>query len=191
MGIDILDHLFYISDNHYGHSYSSVSIIQKGTYYHRYWLALNIDSNTYLVPMNKIAILSLLVIPTLVLSGCTQPAASPPAPVTQEQPSSTPETTAIAPDGEVQVINLEAGSFYYKPDSLKFKKGQKVRLVISSVSMMHDFNIDELNVRSPIIKSGDTGTVEFVASQVGTFQYYCSVGQHRQNGQMGTLTIEE
>jgi nitrosocyanin len=94
-------------------------------------------------------------------------------------------------DKDVTVIEVEAGSFYYKPNAITVKKGQKVKIVMHSVSMMHDFNIDELNVKMPIIKNGDTGTIEFTPDQVGTFEYYCSVGQHRKMGQIGTLTVEE
>jgi heme/copper-type cytochrome/quinol oxidase subunit 2 len=56
--------------------------------------------------------------------------------------------------------------------------------------MMHDFNIDELNVHMDIVKAGNIGTVEFAADQVGSFEYYCSVEQHRANGQVGTLIVE-
>ena len=92
---------------------------------------------------------------------------------------------------QLKTIDIEAGSFYYKPNVITLKKGEKVKIVLHSVSMMHDFNIDELAVKLPIVKNGDTGSVEFTASQVGTFEYYCSVGQHRKMGQVGKLAIIE
>jgi len=92
---------------------------------------------------------------------------------------------------EVTTIDLEAGSFYYKPTEIRVKKGEKIKIVMKSVDMMHDFNIDELGVKIPITKSGETATVEFTADQVGEFEYYCSVGQHRANGQVGTIIVEE
>ena len=55
--------------------------------------------------------------------------------------------------------------------------------------MMHDFNIDELGVKVPITPSGSSSTVEFTASKVGEFQFYCSVGNHRAMGQVGTLIV--
>lgn len=91
---------------------------------------------------------------------------------------------------QVKEIKVEAGSFYYKPNTMTVKKGEKVRIVMNAVSMMHDFNIAELNVKMPIVKNGDTGTVEFTPDKVGTFEYYCSVGQHRANGQVGKITVE-
>lgn len=92
---------------------------------------------------------------------------------------------------QARTINLEAGSFYYKPSEIRVKKGEKVTLIMKSMDMMHDFNIDELQVKIPVTKAGSSATVEFTADTVGTFQYYCSVGQHRQNGQVGTLIVEE
>lgn len=101
------------------------------------------------------------------------------------------EQSAVGTSEEaVQIIEVEAGSFYYKPNEIRVKQGDKVRIVMSSVSMMHDFVIDELGVKMPVVQNGDTGTVEFTVDEKGTFEYYCSVGQHRAQGQVGTLIVE-
>lgn len=100
----------------------------------------------------------------------------------------TMDTSSTATD--VKVFNVEAGFPYFKPNLITVKKGDTVRIVMNSVDMQHDFVIDELNVRMPITKSGETNTVEFVADQTGSFEFYCSVGQHRQNGQYGTLVVQ-
>ncbi len=100
-------------------------------------------------------------------------------------------TDTTATEGDVQIISVEAGAFYYKPDTITVKKGQKVKIEMKSADMMHDFIIDELEVKMPITQSGDTGVVEFTADTVGSFEYYCSVGQHKANGQVGTLIVEE
>ena len=100
------------------------------------------------------------------------------------------QSAAGTSEEAVQIIEVEAGSFYYKPNEIRVKQGDKVKIVMNSVSMMHDFNIDELGVTLPIVKNGETGTVEFVADQKGSFEYYCSVGQHRAQGQVGTLIVE-
>ena len=109
------------------------------------------------------------------------------SPVTNPQPVTTPTVS----DTNLKTIDLEAGSFYYKPNQITLKKGEKVKIVLHAVSMMHDFNIDELNIKLPVTKNGETGSVEFTADKVGTFEYYCSVGQHRKLGQVGKLTVTE
>lgn len=98
--------------------------------------------------------------------------------------------TSEAETAEVKTINMEAGAFYYLPAEIKVKKGEKVKIVFTSKDMMHDFNVDELNIKSPIVKSGQTAEFEFTADKVGTFEYYCSVGQHKAQGQIGKLIVE-
>lgn len=93
-------------------------------------------------------------------------------------------------NSEVREIEVEGGSFYFKPNEIKVKRGEKVKIVFKSVSMMHDFVVEELNIRVPITKSGNTSTIEFVAEKIGEFEYYCSVGSHREMGQVGKLIVE-
>jgi nitrite reductase (NO-forming) len=57
--------------------------------------------------------------------------------------------------------------------------------------MSHDFVIDELGVQSDKVNNGETATVQFVADKVGTFEYYCSVGNHRAMGMVGKLIVTE
>lgn len=89
------------------------------------------------------------------------------------------------------VIAVEGGSFYYKPNVIRVKLGETVKIELSAVSMQHDFVIDELNVKSAVIPSGQKTVVEFVADTVGEFVFYCSVGKHREQGMVGTLIIEK
>lgn len=123
----------------------------------------------------------------------------------EEQPTNTGEEIAVEStvqglsdtteeelqsESQVQTIAVEGGSFYYNPNTITVKKGQRVKIELTSKDMMHDFVIDELNVRIPVTNAGETSTIEFTADQEGTYEYYCSVGQHRANGQKGTLIVE-
>ncbi len=100
-----------------------------------------------------------------------------------------PITSAMVSSDTI-TVNVEAGAFYYKPTAMTVKKGQKVKIVMKSADMMHDFIIDELGVKLPITKSGETNSVDFTPDKTGTFEYYCSVGQHRAKGQVGKITVE-
>lgn len=113
-----------------------------------------------------------------------------PAMTTQISPAVQGAEDTSPSDDAVTTITLEAGAFYFKPDEIRIKKGEKVKIVMNSMDMMHDFVIDELGVKLPVTKSGETNEVEFVAEKTGTFEYYCSVGQHRSRGQVGTLIVE-
>lgn len=110
------------------------------------------------------------------------------------QTATTPEVEGVSDsasaEGDVQIVSVEAGSFYYKPNIIRVKVGQTVKIEMTSMDMMHDFNIDELGVKIPVTKSGSTASVEFTAQKAGEYEFYCSVGEHRQNGQVGTLIVE-
>ncbi len=109
-------------------------------------------------------------------------------PISTDTQTSTPEAEITPTD--FQVITVEGGSYYYKPNEIRVKKGQKIKLTLKSVDMMHDFNIDALAVHVPVTKAGSTTTVEFTANTVGEFEYYCSVANHKKMGQIGKLIVE-
>ncbi len=112
-------------------------------------------------------------------------------PATESIASPTPTSTTAPTDVVNGAIAIEAGSFYYKPNLIRVKKGVKVKLTLNAVSMVHNFNIDELGVKGPNTQMGTSSTVEFTADKVGEFEFYCSVGQHRANGQVGKLIVTE
>ncbi len=134
----------------------------------------------------------------LVLSACS-PAAKTPivAPTKQPAKEATTVQSPVAVNSVVastsaneQNITIEAGAFYYKPNVINAKVGQKITILFDSKDMMHDFNIDELSVKGPMVKGGATDTFSFTPDKKGTFEFYCSIGQHRANGQVGTIVIE-
>ena len=74
---------------------------------------------------------------------------------------------------------------------IKVKQGDKVRIEYSSTEGFHDWRVDEFNAATEKVKPENGMTaVEFIADQKGTFEYYCSVGQHRANGMKGNLIVE-
>lgn len=159
-------------------------------------------SNQMMVIGGVIAIVAIVgVIFFATRSGNTKTAMASPSPQIASKESEnlamtdTPQVEGTSSDNTVVIdktarqITVDAGSFYYKPNSITVKKGEKIQIIMKSVDMMHDFNIDELNVHLPITKSGQTNTVVFTADTVGKFEYYCSVGQHRKNGQVGTIVV--
>ena len=103
-----------------------------------------------------------------------------------EEQSSAEAMTATTP-----TITIEGGAFYFKPNQIKVKKGDKVAIEFKNSDGNHDFTIDEFNVKTKTISSGETAKVEFTASKTGSFEFYCSIGNHRQMGMKGTLLVVE
>ena len=91
----------------------------------------------------------------------------------------------------VREITVEGGKFYFKPATITARKGETVRVTFKNADGMHDWNIDECKVATKVIQAGQEETIEFVADKIGTFEYYCSVGNHRAMGMKGTFTVTE
>lgn len=108
------------------------------------------------------------------------------------QPTNPPAATATESPAAMKenTIAVEGGMFYFKPNEIRVKKGEKVKIVFTNKEGMHDFVIDELNVRSDRIQAGTSTQIEFTPDKIGSFEFYCSVGNHRQMGMKGTLIVE-
>lgn len=92
--------------------------------------------------------------------------------------------------GQVQTFNIEGRPFEYNVKEIRVKKGATVRVNFASVEGLHNWSVDEFDVRTQQLPTGQSDTVEFVADKAGTFEYYCSVGNHRQMGMVGNLIVE-
>jgi plastocyanin len=92
--------------------------------------------------------------------------------------------------GETKTFEVHAGNFKFSLDEIRVKKGDRVKIVFTNDEGFHDWVIDEFNARTQRLQAVATETVEFVANKSGTFEYYCSVGQHRQFGMRGNLIVE-
>jgi len=92
---------------------------------------------------------------------------------------------------EVKTINLTGANFAFSQDEIRVKKGDKVKIVFTSTDGFHDWVVDEFNAATNRVNTGEKTSVEFVADKAGTFEYYCSVGRHREMGMKGNLIVEE
>lgn len=149
--------------------------------------------------MNKtILIIGALVIVALggffILSGGEDESATvTPTPTPASVPTETPEGTATTPPssmGVVKEFSVTGTPFRFSLAEMKVNKGDTVRIVFKNEAGFHDWKIDEFNAATKQLKAGEQETIEFVANKTGSFEYYCSVGTHRQMGMKGKLIVE-
>jgi len=108
----------------------------------------------------------------------------------------TDEEAAMMEEGgammhETKVFDVEGANFAFSQTEIRVKKGDTVRINYTSTDGFHDFVMDEFGAATERVNTGGSTYVEFVADQAGTFEYYCSVGSHRQLGMVGNLIVEE
>ncbi|MDP3963985.1 MAG: dienelactone hydrolase family protein [bacterium] len=73
---------------------------------------------------------------------------------------------------------------------IRVKRGDAVRIHVTNTRGMHDFTLDEYAIyeETPLDKEV---VITFTADKAGEFIYYCSMPNHRDLGQWGTLVVEE
>jgi len=101
------------------------------------------------------------------------------------------ETSSDTSD-ESNVVEIEVSgrNFSFTPSEIRVSEGDTVRIIFTSESGLHDWTLDEFGAATARVNGGETTSVEFVANRTGTFEYYCSVGTHRQLGMVGTFIVE-
>ncbi len=109
-------------------------------------------------------------------------------PITNVLGARTPNQAAKSPDAREIVV--EGENYQFTPETITVKKGEKIRIVFKSTDGIHDFRVDELNIATATVRSGQEDFVEFTPDKTGTFKYYCSVGNHRAMGMEGTMIVE-
>jgi cytochrome c oxidase subunit 2 len=84
---------------------------------------------------------------------------------------SLPDSRASA--GQVREFKITAKKYSYEPDRFEVDQGDHVRLIVTSTDADHGIAIKPLKIKQTVPK-GETGTIEFDATQAGTFDIGCA-----------------
>lgn len=145
---------------------------------------------------NKFALLAAITILTLALVGCNQAKVTPetanntPAPGTEPGTVEEPAVNNTTQDSQAVVFNLTGKNFAFSQTEIRVKEGDTVTIKFSSTEGYHDWMLDEFDAKTERVQAGDSAEVTFVAGKAGTYEYYCSVGNHRAQGMVGKLIVE-
>lgn len=148
--------------------------------------------------MNKNTTITIVVIIALILVGgliyamtmSSEDTTAIPNTTTSPSSDTTNSPAAGTSTGEVKSFTVTSSSFKFSPTEIRVKEGDRVKVTLNNTNGFHDFVVDEFNARTRQINGAGTDTVEFVANKKGTFEYYCSVGNHRQMGMVGKIVVE-
>ncbi len=78
-------------------------------------------------------------------------------------------------------IAITAADISLDVTRIEAKVGQMVNITMTNKGVLeHNFNIDDLGVKQPSLKPGDTGKFSFSATKPGTYNYYCGIAGHEQ-----------
>jgi heme/copper-type cytochrome/quinol oxidase subunit 2 len=71
-------------------------------------------------------------------------------------------------------FEVTASRFKFEPEVLQVTEGDRVSVVVRSGDTTHGFAIKKLKVKAAVPKDGSPITVEFVATEPGTYDITCS-----------------
>lgn len=98
-----------------------------------------------------------------------------PLPGEKKQPEQKTEDKNKGPEAAtVKEFKITANNFAFDPATITVKKGDKVKLIVTSADVDHGMAIKEYNINTKVNK-GKTETIEFTADKAGEFEIYCSV----------------
>lgn len=92
------------------------------------------------------------------------------------QPSQEPPLPQVPPAqaSQVREINVEMRQFEFSPPTITIDKGDRVKLIITSLDVAHGFSLPDFNIETGPVSPGNTVIKEFTANKVGSFTFKCS-----------------
>lgn len=120
---------------------------------------------------------------------------SSPTPIPQSQilpteiPARTNEGTSSGTTGTKE-FTVTGSGFKFSPSTLTVNKGDKVKITFVNSGGTHNFILDQFGVKTKTLGTGQQETVEFTADKAGSFEYYCSVANHKAMGMKGMLVVK-
>jgi plastocyanin len=100
------------------------------------------------------------------------------------------QNTAININNSAKEFTVDSYSFGYSLKEIRVNEGDTVTINLTNSAGLHDLVIDEFNVATEKIRQGENDSVTFVATKAGSYEFYCSVGNHRAQGMVGKLIVE-
>jgi len=136
-------------------------------------------------------LLTLAFVLTFTLAACSGAAAS--------------STTSTDP----KTVTLTMNEFQFQPAEITVNVGQPVKLVLkNNGTVLHDFVSTDAMVEvmaehgamhdmggmetamHAAIEAGQQSTLEFKATQAGTYTFYCTIAGHKEAGMTGKLIVK-
>jgi plastocyanin len=108
------------------------------------------------------------------------------------------EVTAKTDASGVQIVEVEAHSFYFKPSRIVVQAGKPVEMTIKFKSFFtpHNMTCEYADAGITIDKSAGfmsfkkTKGVRFTPTKPGEYAFHCGVDSHMMKGMKGTLVVQ-
>jgi nitrite reductase (NO-forming) len=89
-------------------------------------------------------------------------------------------------------VNVTLKSYSITPNVINADPGETLRVKVTNSDSTHDFVVPELNAATRLLGAGESQIIEITipTNAAGkTYEYYCSVSNHRSMGMTGTIKV--
>ncbi len=87
-------------------------------------------------------------------------------------------------------FDITGKNFSFSQDKIEVYEGDTVTINFESTEWFHDWWVDEFDAWTSKVSAGWKTSVTFVADKAWSFEFYCSVGNHRGLGMSGWLIVK-
>jgi uncharacterized cupredoxin-like copper-binding protein len=107
----------------------------------------------------------------------------------------TTETGATGPTGAAgggETVDISETEFALDPDSVDVKAGSVTFEVTNDGAIVHNFEVEGNGVEEALpedLAAGDSGALT-VDLEPGTYEMYCPIGNHADDGMTGEISVE-
>ena len=95
-------------------------------------------------------------------------------PATAYAPAAVAASAAAAQSSDVKTFTVVAKRFAFEPAVIEVTVGDKVRLIVTSADSVHGIGIRKFKVNTLVPRGGKPVTINFTASEAGSFPIVCS-----------------
>jgi len=99
-----------------------------------------------------------LIIGLFIISSCTQKSQN---------------RSKIPFQGDIKEFKITAKQFAFEPEIIEVSKGDRIRLIVTSVDVPHGISIPEYGINERL-NPGEPVAIEFIADKEGDFTAFCS-----------------
>ncbi|TAK35363.1 MAG: hypothetical protein EPO21_06580 [Chloroflexota bacterium] len=98
---------------------------------------------------------------------------------------------AARPANEITLVAHRPLDGNWSQREIRVKRGQTVRLRLTSEDVTHGFYVPDLGIDAGPISPGKFKTVEFTPERTGSFRFYCNIlCSHEHGGMIGQIIVE-
>jgi uncharacterized cupredoxin-like copper-binding protein len=107
--------------------------------------------------------------------------------------SAATNTTTAAQGGGASSVDVSETDFKLNPSDPTVKAGQVTFNVSNDGQTLHNLEVEGPDGDQELesdLSPGDKGTLTVDLSKPGTYEFYCPVGNHKELGMEGTVTVQ-